>query len=288
MKRLLCLCLAVLLILSALVGCSNQSEEKDGMQLWLLRESGDALGLVTQSYGGEATIPAVMEAMLFYSGSDLKSPVPEGTRLLTWRLDGDLAWVDLSAEYGKLTGLDMTLADYAIVLVLTQLDQVNRVRITVDGLERRGREGMILSRNDVVLSGAEEEPVELTAALCFRRTGGNELGEELRIFRLTESQSATLAVLRALLTGPTEPGLQALLPSGLEVNSARVEAGICYADFSALFLTGIPESEEEQMLVLNSVVESLQSLGYIQAVQFLVEGEPLARYGQIDLSQPLG
>ena len=51
--------------------------------------------------------------------------------------------------------------------------------------------------------------------------------------------------------------------------------------------TGIPETEEEQLLVLRSVVESLQSLGYIQAVQFLVEGEPLARYGQVDLSQPL-
>jgi spore germination protein GerM len=104
---------------------------------------------------------------------------------------------------------------------------------------------------------------------------------------LTESQSATLAVLRALLAGPTEPGLQALLPSGLEINSARVEAGICYADFSELLLTGIPESEEEQLLVLESVVESLQSLGYIQAVQFLVEGESLSRYGYVDLSQPL-
>ena len=41
------------------------------------------------------------------------------------------------------------------------------------------------------------------------------------------------------------------------------------------------------MLVLHSIVESLQSLGYVQAVQILVEGEPLSDYGQVDVSQPL-
>ena len=157
----------------------------------------------------------------------------------------------------------------------------------MDGREVSHRGKQIFREDDVVLSGAEEEPVELIAALCFRQTGGNQLGVEQRMFRLTESQSATLAVLQALLAGPEEAGLQALLPEGLEVYSARVESGICYADFSVTLLSDIPETGEEQQLVIRSIVESLCSLGSVQAVQILVEGEPLPYYGRIDVSQPM-
>ena len=230
-----------------------------------------------------------MEALLTGPAvtTGLRSAIPEGTRLLSWSVKGDLAKLDLSEPYDTLEGVALTLADYCITLTLTQLENVKNVHITVNGrdVSRRGKQ--IFSASDVVLSGAEEEPVELTAALCFRRIGGNELGEELRVFRLTESQSATLAVLQALLAGPTEPGLQALLPQGVEVYSARVEAGVCYADFSAALLTDVPVSLEQQRLVLHSIVESLQSLGHVQAVQILVEGEPLSDYGQVDVSQPL-
>ena len=290
MKRLFCLLTAAALLMTALCSCSAYgSEEEVPLQLWFVSGTGGTLSLETEDYTGEESLPAVLDALLNGPVSDreLRSLIPEGTRVLAWRLDGDLAWVDLSGEYGALTGLDLTLADYSIVLALTQLEQVQRVRITVEGKDHRYRNKQVLSRDDVVLSGAEEEPVELTAALCFRRTGGNELGEELRVFRLTENQSAPLSVLQALLEGPGQAGLESLLPEGLEVYSARMEAGICYADFSSALLTDIPGTEEEQQLVIRSVVESLCSLGVVQAVQILVEGEPLDRYGLVDVSKPL-
>ena len=290
MKRLFALLTAAALLLSVLCSCaSDGSSDEVSLQLWFGSGADGTLSLGTEEYTGEESLPAILTALLSGPVSDreLRSLIPGGTRVLAWRLDGDLAWVDLSGEYGALTGLDLTLADYSIVLALTQLDQVRRVRITVEGKDHRYRGKQVLSRDDVVLSGAEEEPVELTAALCFRRIGGNELGEELRVFRLTENQSAPLSVLQALLEGPRQAGLEPLLPEGLEVYSARMEAGICYADFSAALLTGIPGTEEEQRLVIRSVVESLCSLGVVQAVQILVEGEPLARYGQVDVSKPL-
>ena len=289
MKKLSLLLAAVLLF--GLCACSFvQSAEEDSLSLWFVsqRENGNP-ELKSYHYEGAADVPSMMEALLTGPAvtTGLRSAIPEGTRLLSWSVKGDLAKLDLSEPYDTLEGVALTLADYCITLTLTQLENVKNVHITVNGrdVSRRGKQ--IFSASDVVLSGAEEEPVELTAALCFRRIGGNELGEELRVFRLTESQSATLAVLQALLSGPTEPGLQALLPQGVEVYSARVEAGVCYADFSAALLTDIPVSLEQQRLVLDSIVESLQSLGHVQAVQILVEGEPLSDYGQVDVSQPL-
>lgn len=289
MRKLSLLLAAVLLF--GLCACSFvQSAEEDSLSLWFVsqRENGNP-ELKSYHYEGTADVPSMMEALLTGPAvtTGLRSAIPEGTRLLSWSVKGDLAKLDLSEPYDTLEGVALTLADYCITLTLTQLENVKNVHITVNGrdVSRRGKQ--IFSASDVVLSGAEEEPVELTAALCFRRIGGNELGEELRVFRLTESQSATLAVLQALLSGPTEPGLQALLPQGVEVYSARVEAGVCYADFSAALLTDIPVSLEQQRLVLDSIVESLQSLGHVQAVQILVEGEPLSDYGQVDVSQPL-
>lgn len=286
MKRTLALLTAALL-LSGLCACSSSNGMRKTTRLWFASGTeSSALTLETEPYTGECDVAALMTALLAgpSAGRGLHALIPEGTRLLAWQLDGDLAWVDLSGEYSLLTGLDLTLADCSIVLTLTQLESVRRVRITVAGAEHRTQP---LSREDVVLSGAEEEPVELTAALCFRRSGGNELGEELRVFRLTENQSAPLSVLQALLAGPQQAGLEALLPEDLEVYSARVEAGVCYADFSAALLTHIPVEKVEQQLQIRSIVDSLCSLGAVQAVQILVEGEPLAWYGQVDVSKPL-
>lgn len=283
--------LLVMVLLFTLCGCSfGQKSEQNGLFLWFVsRRDDENPELSALRYEGEADVPSLMAALLEGPAvsTGLRSPIPGDTRLLSWSVNGKVAHVNLSGSYGGLKGVALTLADYCITLTLTQLERVENVRITVDGRDIPGRSKQILGASDVVLSGAEEEPVELTAALCFRRIGGNELDEELRVFRLTESQSATLAVLQALLSGPTEPGLQALLPPGVEVYSARVEAGVCYADFSAALLTGIPESLEQQQLVIRSIVESLQSLGHVQAVQLLVEGEPLSRYGLVDVSQPL-
>lgn len=291
MKRLICVFMTAALLLSALTACSlGGGKEEKPLRLWFASGEGErTLSLETEIYTGEENVPSLLSALLTGPAIDreLRALIPEGTQILAWHMDGDLALVDLSGEYGRLSGLDLTLADYSIVLTLTQLEQVRRVRITVEGKDHRYRSKQVLSRDDVVLSGAEEEPVELTAALCFRRIGGNELGEELRVFRLTENQSAPLSVLQALLAGPQQAGLEALLPGDLEVYSARMEAGVCYADFSAALLRGLPGTEEEQQLVIRSIVDSLCSLGVVQAVQILVEGEPLTWYGQVDVSKPL-
>lgn len=290
MKKRSFLLIAALLLCLCACAVGRGGEENEFLLWFVLRWDDGHPELCSAEYTGERSAPRMMEALLSgpSGGTGLVSLIPEGTKLLDCNQQGDLVHVDLSEPYAALTGAELTLADYCITLTLTQLEGVDSIYITVNGRELPQRSKQVFRADDVVLSGAEEEPVELTAALCFRRIGGNELGEELRVFRLTESQSATLAVLRALLAGPSEPGLQALLPEGLEVYSARVEAGICYVDLSDLLLTEIPERVEEQQLVLRSVVESLQSLGYVQAVQLLVEGEPLSLYGQVDVSQPIG
>lgn len=287
MKKVIAMLLAVLLMVS-LCACTGGGETGEQLGLWFISKDGGGgiSGLTTEPYTGPATVPALMEALLAGPrSSGMISTIPAGTGLWDWGQSAGVVWVDLSRSYLDLSGVDLTLADYCITLTLTQLEGVGAVRITVNGADRPLRERPLLRAEDVLFSGAEEEPVELIAALHFHRQGGNELGVEQRIFRLIESESATLAVLEALLAGPQEPGLVALLPPETEIYSARVEGGVCYADFSAAFLEQIPPTPEKQRMVLQSITDSLCSLGYVRAVQILVEGEPLTVYGSVDVNE---
>jgi len=291
MKRWISLLLILLLLAG---GCAAPTvEEPEGLKLWFLSESRlwsvDSVALDTCIYSGEESVPALVQALLAgpTAESGLISPIPAETELLSWELDEGILYIDLSRPYDTLAGLELTLADYCITLTLVQLEEIDAVCITVNGSPIRYRERQILRGDDVVFSGAEEEPVELSAPLYFRRAGSGQLGFELRIFRLTESQLPTMAVLEALLAGPEDEGLVPLIPQEVEIYSARVESGICYVDFSAALMETVPLDEESQVLILSSVVETLCALEAVSMVQILVEGEPVSHYGMVDVSQPL-
>ena len=292
MRRVVCLLLALSLALAA--GCApEEMEQQEELVLWFavdqsLREV-PSVALETQPYQGARTIPDLMQALLDGpgQGSGLISAIPSGTQLLEWTMEGEVAYIDLSQPYGDLVGVDLTMADYCIALTLTQLEEIEGVVITVNGSRPPDREGRILRRDDVVFSGVEEEPVERSAALYFRREGTGELGYELRVFQLTEDESLPQRVLEALLEGPQDDGLLPVLPEGLELRSVRVENGVCYADFSAVLLEQIPDREEDQELVIQSIVNTLCSLDGVNAVQLLVEGESLLEYGGLGLDQPM-
>ena len=290
MKRLSALLLALLL----LTGCAAPTqEEQEGLKIWfpadLSQWDRQSAAMDTLPYTGEESVPALMEALLAGPGEDtgLMAAVPPETELLEWELRRGILYLDLSRAYGSLAGLELTLADYCITLTAAQLEGVEGVCITVEGAAVRYRQNQILYPDEAVFSGAEEEPVELSTPLYFRDGGNNELGYELRMFRLTESQLPTMAVLQALVAGPEDEGLQKLIPDGVEVYSARVEGGICYADFSAALMDTVPLDEESQVLILSSVVETLCGLDVVSKVQILVEGETVDHYGMVDISQPL-
>lgn len=68
----------------------------------------------------------------------LQTVIPEGTRVLKAELKGDIVYLDLSKEFidnhkGGQEAENMTI--YAIVNTLTQLNEVNKVKILINGRE---------------------------------------------------------------------------------------------------------------------------------------------------------
>ena len=98
-------------------------------------DGGDALRSEERTLedGGLSTeeLAAALVAELLKGPADptLKSPFPKGTALLSAEQKGTELRVDLSAAYSTLSGVGLSLADYAITLTLTQLPDVARVRI---------------------------------------------------------------------------------------------------------------------------------------------------------------
>lgn len=290
MKRGICVLLAAALLGLTAACFARQEAEEDGLRLWFAAPETEQSWQVSAALGscpyeGEESVPALLSALLAGppAESGLVRQIPQGVRVTGWSVENRVALVDLSREYGTLTGIDRTIADYCVVLTLCQLPDVDGVRLSAG----ENGEGRLLRAGDAIFSGAEEEPVDVTAALYFRRTGSLTLGYELRVFRLTEDEAPAKAVLEALIAGPEDEGLSALLPPELTVRSVWVDDGVCYADLSAELLAAPPESAEEQELVISSLVETLCSLDKVEQVRLLVEGEPLTAYGGLDLSGPL-
>lgn len=289
MKRTAVKLLCAGLGLALACGCAPPvPAEDEGLKLWFPTQGRQlTAALDTCPYEGEATVPAMLDALLAgppVEETGLADAIPKGTRVLSWSLEQRVAHVELSAAYAELVGVELTMADYCITLTLAQLPGVDGVRVTASGAGQSYRERHVLYPGDVLFSGAEEVPVEVTAALYFRREGGNSLGFELRVFRLTEDKAPAKAVLEALLAGPEEEGLTPLLPEGLAVRSAWVDNGVCCADLSAQLLE-LPE--EVRGPAIDSIVLTLCSLDTVDQVQLLAEGEPLGEFGGRDLSQPL-
>ena len=183
-------------------------------------DGGDALRSEERTLedGGLSTeeLAAALVAELLKGPADptLKSPFPKGTALLSAEQKGTELRVDLSAAYSTLSGMGLSLADYAITLTLTQLPDVARVRITVAGRELDYRSRQVFLARDILTVPKEDVVGTVDASLYFVN-GDGALTAEARTLNLYEGDTQVSAVVRALENGPETKGLSTVLPEGV-------------------------------------------------------------------------
>ena len=211
----------------------------------------------------------------------LKSPFPKGTALLSAEQKGTELRVDLSAAYSTLSGVGLSLADYAITLTLTQLPDVARVRITVAGRELDYRSRQVFLARDILTVPKEDVVGTVDASLYFVN-GDGALTAEARTLNLYEGDTQVSAVVRALENGPETKGLSGVLPEGFKVRKVWLEEEICYVSLSSALLEGQPEPETLSQAVL-ALEHSLLSQESVEHVRFPGDGALADTYGPMDL-----
>lgn len=279
-----CLLLAALCALVLLPGCAvaQQEAESAGYALYYLSDLSlsagkDAIAASQARYvpddgaSTEDCARALIEQLLAAPAEEtLRSPVPEGTALQSLTISGRRARIDLSGHYARLSGIDLSLADYCFTLTLTQIPDVNAVSITANGRELPYRTTQVLLAADTLLSSRESGLRPITVLLYFLDRESGALRAEQQTLALYEGQTRVSAVLDALAEGPEDETLSTLVPEGVVVLSARIEESVCY-----LNLEGAPlgDDEAQRALVLDSIAASLCSLSGVEEVQLLVDGE---------------
>ena len=211
----------------------------------------------------------------------LKSPFPRGTGIALVERKGTEIHIDLTTVYSTLSGVELSLADYAITMTMTQLPDVARVRITVAGSDLDYRSRQVFLARDILFAPKEDVVGTVTVQLYFLSESG-ELTPEDRTLSLYEGDTQVSAVLRALENGPEGKEFQPVLPEGFKVRKAWLEEGTCYVSLSSALLEGQPDPA-----VLTQAIDSLQasllSLETVDAVRFLVDGEFAETYGPVEL-----
>ena len=141
--------------------------------------------------------------------------------------------------------------------------------VTVNGQELAYRDSNLFLASDVLLTSMDDVVRMLTAQLYFPDADGTLTPEE-RLLPQYEGQSTADVVIAALMDGPTEDDLQALIPEGVTGITARVEDGVCQLNLPSEELDAVDADTVEQML--RGIVTSLRSLEGITAVQVYRDG----------------
>lgn len=226
---------------------------------------------------------AVVNCLLEGGEKGLSSPIPSGVMLESLEIRDKRAYVDFSAGISRLEGVDLMLADYCLTLSLTALEGIDAVSITSQGRTVVNQPKRVFYERDVLLSTMDDVVQTVEATLYFLNEDGILVGEP-RTLELYEGQSSVENLIVALLEGPENRGLTQVIPEDFQVNSIRVENGICYVNLPATTLELLPGETDQQELILWSLANSLYSLDRVEELRFLVSGQELEYFGDVPVT----
>ena len=148
------LCLLCLILLLCACGKKDSGADEGELKIYYAvsgRQQAEKGMLGTENFrpAGSAPVQEQLLSAMFSAPTDegLLSPYPEGTQVLNCTVLSGNMNLQLSEEYGNLSGLQETIADYCIVFTLSQLEGVDSVSIYVEN----GDNKLSLSREDVLI-----------------------------------------------------------------------------------------------------------------------------------------
>jgi spore germination protein GerM len=130
-----------------------------------------------------------------------------------------------------------------------------------------------------------DEPWKVALYFISEESGESLLVPEIRL--ITPTTEPEQAALRELVKGPATEGLQPVLPRKTIVRDLEIGNGLAVVDFSREAVR-IDRGSWGEALVVWSIVNTLTKFPQVEAVRFLIEGEPVESLaGHFDLSKPL-
>lgn len=207
---------------------------------------------------------------------DFQAAIPEELNLLefVYNEQDHLASFYWDGSYNELSKTREVLLRAAVVKTMTQFkDLVDYVQFYVEG-ELYVNNGISrMKGSDFVdeISGEKLYSQSDDITLYFATSDGTGLVAKTVVAKYLSNVSLEQVVVESLIKGPSEEGMNPVLPADTKLNKITVKDNVCYVDFDSKFITRM----DDQSLAINiySVVDSLVELSNVDQVQFTVDGQ---------------
>lgn len=274
MKQLFALILTLVLLLTA---CGTRGEETVcvyyPVETSLTEYGQSALDYELWETGEDLTPELLFERLLQAPEKDgLRAVIPTGTRLLSVSRAGSILTLNLSEHYSDLSGMELTLANYAILLTMTQLEEVSYVVFLVESHPLVGAVSQPLGIQNALFTGELQDPVVTAFRLYFPNASHSQLAEDYQEAEVygTETDDRLHALLQLLVSGPRDPSAMSSPFVGLEpyLRWQWVD-GVCVLQLTDSWAQVLLSDE----LALHSLVNTLCACEGVDEVAFSWEGE---------------
>lgn len=288
----------ILMILS-LGGCNKASTlketEESPYKIYYLDNSQTKLvsePYILKSITPENQIKEYVKALTGISPTNLayRKALPDNVSLyVKANLDKRQITVELDSDYLKLKGTSEILCRAAIVKTLCQVEKVEFVEFVVDGQPLKNYNDKpvgFMTGEDFIDNTGGETNYEQNAlvSLFFADIDGKKLQETRVKIKYNGTIPVEQLVIEQLIKGPESIDgvkvnqLHSTIPKGTKLIKASTKDGICYVDFNDEFLKKDQGLKDE--VVIYSIVNSLVELPAINKVQFTINGQTIASYGE--------
>lgn len=292
MKKLLCLMLALVLLLT---GCMS-SGSRESIELYY-RSAEESyfseLGVMkaeSRVLYGESDVEDLME--LYMKGpvtAGLASPFPKGVELVrTVRTPRSVTLI-VNDAFADLPEITMRVAaSCAARTVWDYNSDYETVKIkTENGKLLDGMEELVITPEALVLSDRNAGQPNVLLSLYYADPQRRFLVEEQRSTPVEDAAKLPEYILRALIEGPQSDTLLPTIPENTLLLSASVIDGECITNFSQEFYNNRPQDPVAERLCIFSVVNSLCQLDEVETVRIQVGGDTVGIYSALDLSEAL-
>jgi germination protein M len=198
--------------------------------------------------------------------------------------------VNLSEEFQQFGGsVAETVAVLSIVNTLTAFEEIERVKILVEGEELIGPSGEPRGFMEPFDLDAPPATETQTLILYFANPEATALiAEERNVTILPDTglDERLRVVLEELILGPVREDLVRTIPEEVRVLSIDIEENLATVDFSEEMHTRHTGGAAAETMTILSIVNTLTEFTAVELVQMNVEGAPM-NIDQVELDAPV-
>lgn len=292
-KRRIC-CLFLLVLLFTVVACGKEERKKEQeLQIFYLNK--EETEILSLPYEAQHSLEE-KEKLVFELLEALETqPNEPGLQaaIKDFSIKDCIIWesqvtLNFTKDYEMQHFTREVLARAAIVKTLTQLEFVQLVLFQVEGknlADSLGKEVGVLSADSFLDNTGQEmkKYEETTLNLYFANETGDQLVKVNRKLHYNTNISLEKLVVEQIVAGPlnNKNDIAEIFPTvnkETKIIGVSVKDGICYVNFSNLFLT--PVGTVTPDVAIYSLVNSLTELPGILKVQFAIEGDTKVTFGE--------